>query len=68
MLAMGCGRSLRRPWGGGELHACALFGQPRPLPSLERIMSSHPLLPAIEARRSGSDCRRCRSPWRWSSR
>ena len=53
MLAMGCGRSLRRAvWAGGEMHACALFGQPRPLPSLERILSSHPLLHAAEGQLS----------------
>jgi hypothetical protein len=39
-------------WAGGELHACALFGQPRPLPSLERILSSHPLLHAAEGQLS----------------
>jgi len=39
-------------WAGGELHACALFRQPRPLPSLERILSSHPLLHAAEGQLS----------------
>jgi hypothetical protein len=29
-----------------------LFGQPRPLPSLERILSSHPLLYAAEGQLS----------------
>ncbi len=33
---------------GGDLRACALFGQPKPLPPLERILSSHPLLHAAE--------------------
>lgn len=40
-------------WAGGELDACALFGQPRPLPSLGRILSSHPLLHAAEGQLSG---------------
>ncbi len=35
-----------------ELRACALFGQPKPLPTLERILSSHPFLHAAEGQMS----------------
>ena len=37
---------------GGQLGACGLFGQPKPLPPLERILSSHPLLHAAEGQMS----------------
>jgi hypothetical protein len=38
--------------GGGQLQVCALFGQPKPLPPLERILSAHPLLHAAEGQMS----------------
>jgi hypothetical protein len=37
---------------GGWLRACAIFGQPRPLPPLDRILTSHPLLHAAEGQLS----------------
>lgn len=37
---------------GGQLRACALFGQPKPLPPLDRILASHPLLHAAEGQLS----------------
>jgi hypothetical protein len=37
---------------GADLRSCALFGQPKPLPPLERILTSHPLLHAAEGQMS----------------
>lgn len=37
---------------GAGLRSCALFGQPKPLPPLERILTSHPLLHAAEGQMS----------------
>jgi hypothetical protein len=31
---------------GADLRSCTLFGQPKPLPPLERILTSHPMLQA----------------------
>ncbi len=37
---------------GGQLRACALFGRPKPLQPLDRILGSHPLLHAAEGQLS----------------
>jgi hypothetical protein len=37
---------------GADLRSCALFDQPKPLPPLERILTSHPLLHAAQGQMS----------------
>src|SRR5437868_5792023 len=44
--------SLNLETAGADLRSCALFGQPKPVPPLERILNSHPLLHAAEGQMS----------------
>lgn len=41
-----------KSFAAGQLRACALFGRPKPLPPLDRILGSHPLLHAAEGQPS----------------